>query len=370
MSYAICTIIFGNSSYLVGGCLSFYTHRQFIEKNNLNIKLVVLVDEHIYKYKSILNIYFDQVIKINLDTIKLNYTKIEDKGSLFKYSKWIKYSINKWQIFNLDNYDKVLFVDVDVLPISAKFYDVFNNITPSVLVNKIYENNVKIDKSFFTNKKFFTDKDFNTDKFLTNSINATMILVHPDKKIYKEYLNFVKICEGTNGYISSHADETSLLYFLGFYKNMDLYSISKYYASLLKEYDEEKTVGLDYPSTIKPWERVPMLQWAEENIWHQIAKKALPKSTDLTEMYVGILLERLIAFSNNYEKIKHFNKECISEDKIFNLSKKIFELLKDKKINQIESSGIKNIFKLAEQVHGMMNKKSKTNLKNIIEIIN
>ena len=48
---AIGIIIFNNPLYIIGACLCSWVHRQFILKYNLNIDLVVMVDNKIYKYK-------------------------------------------------------------------------------------------------------------------------------------------------------------------------------------------------------------------------------------------------------------------------------------------------------------------------------
>jgi hypothetical protein len=122
--------------------------------------------------------------------------------------------------------DKILFTDTDVLPININFYNIFNNKTPSVLINKLYENNIKINPDTISDKKIFLNSDYNSDKYLKNSINASLLLITPDKKIFDEYRKFIKICEGNNGYQSSHPDETSLLYFLMYYKKIELFSIS------------------------------------------------------------------------------------------------------------------------------------------------
>jgi hypothetical protein len=63
-----------------------------------------MVDDKIYdNYKKELEEYFDKVILINLIEMKLN----PEYKVINKYSKWMKYSINKWQILNQDEYDKI-----------------------------------------------------------------------------------------------------------------------------------------------------------------------------------------------------------------------------------------------------------------------
>ncbi len=98
MKNAICMLIFGDELYVVGACLNAFVNRKFIDKLKLNIELVAMVDDKIYKYKE----------------------------ELEKYSKWMKYSINKWQFLKLTDYDKILFLDTDIFPMNKDFYTIFN----------------------------------------------------------------------------------------------------------------------------------------------------------------------------------------------------------------------------------------------------
>ena len=64
MKNGICMLIFDNELYLPGACLSAFVHRKFIKKNKLDIKLLVMIDKNIFKYKKELEKYFDEVVLI------------------------------------------------------------------------------------------------------------------------------------------------------------------------------------------------------------------------------------------------------------------------------------------------------------------
>ncbi len=129
-------LIFDNELYIPGACASAFTHRKFIEKNKFDIKLIVMVDKKIFTYKKELEKYFDEVILIEMFEVKLNpeYYIIE------KYSKWMKYSINKWHVLKMVKYEKILFIDIDILPIKKSFYDIFKNNTPGFLIKGFNQN--------------------------------------------------------------------------------------------------------------------------------------------------------------------------------------------------------------------------------------
>ncbi len=372
-SNAICMLLFGGGLYLAGACLSAYTHRQFITKYNYDIKLVVMVDENMFKYKQELNKYFDEVILIDFIEVKLNpkYHVIE------KYSKWMKYLINKWQILKLVEYEKILFIDIDILPIKKNFYEIFKNKTPGFLSQGVLKNNIEIqpeDMSTVKSNDFTMEKCYYFSNNLTKSIDAGFVLLEPNLDLYKEYFSFVKECAGEQGYLSLHSsgvDETTLLIFFMFYKKIPVYSISYQFAVIPWEnlkYDKNDIRGVNFLSLYKPWTLLPMLQWGEQNIWHKIGKKALVKSDIITEFYVKNLVLNLENLVNNYKKITKrkncpYNLEGINKNK--NIFEKIIILLKN------PSNNIKEIMDLSKEIHKYMNKYSIINydeLENLLDI--
>ena len=61
MKYAISMLLFGNENYITGSIISAYAHKQYINKLKLDVDLIVMVDEKIFKYKNELLKYFDYV---------------------------------------------------------------------------------------------------------------------------------------------------------------------------------------------------------------------------------------------------------------------------------------------------------------------
>lgn len=378
MKNAICMLIFGNELYIPGACASAWVHRRFITESMLLIKLVVMVDNHIFKYKKELEKYFDEVILIDMLEVKLNpeYYIIE------KYSKWMKYSINKWQIFNLTDYDKVLFVDIDILPIKSSFYKVFDNNTPGFLIKGFELNNKLINKKNVL--KFNQSDDFNFDtcyKFsskLFRSIDAGFVLIKPDSDLFQEYFDFIVKCASDKGYISmkdSGVDETSLLIYFMFYKRIPIYSISYEYAVIPWEshrYNKYNVKGINFLAMVKPWTVLPMMQWAEQNIWHKIAKKAFEKDSRVTEIYVSNLILTLENLIDNYDvlinkKNSPYNFEGIKKHTL--LFDKIKEIIKDNMNNELDYDDKKEIMDLSKDIHKYMDKKPMIEMKELEEII-
>ncbi len=366
MKNAICMLIFDNELYIPGACASAFTHRKFIEKNKFDIKLIVMVDKKIFTYKKELEKYFDEVILIEMFEVKLNpeYYIIE------KYSKWMKYSINKWHVLKLVKYDKILFIDIDILPIKKSFYDIFKNNTPGFLIKGYNKNNLPIGKRNFTNDLDFTmDKCYTFSKKLFRSIDAGFVLIRPDAQLYNEYFDFLKKCATNQGYISmkdSGVDETSLLLFYVFYKKIPVYSISYEYAVIPWEshtYIKQDIKGINFLAMLKPWTVLPMLQWGEQNIWHKIMKKALEKNSIITEIYIKNLIFNLKKLIDNYEEISNkknspYNLKGVKEHiLLFDQIKKIIEDL-DCERNMEKNPDIKEIMNISKEIHSHMDKKS------------
>jgi len=106
-----------------------------------------MCDEYIFnKYYDLLKQYFDKlkILKLinypldakqnpensnsnsNSDSDEDLLTKTVRKKYYFpkeKYASWISYSTNKWRCLKLTKYEKVLFMDIDMLPSQIEFYN-------------------------------------------------------------------------------------------------------------------------------------------------------------------------------------------------------------------------------------------------------
>lgn len=376
---AIGMIIFNNPLYLVGACLSAWVHRKYITKYNLNIDLVVMVDKQIYKYKDELEKYFDKVKLIDLIEIKLNpkYFVIQ------KYSEWMKYSVSKWQILNFDEYKKILFIDIDILPVDKKFYNIFTIETPGIMVRglNLEQNVLAKPELFLDNVRNYQDGEYcNLSIKLKHSLDAGFILLEPNKKLYTQYINFLKICEGSNGYISKYdsgVDETTLLLFFMFYKKIPVHLIPYNYAPIPWDkfpYDKTNIKGINYLSMIKPWVKLPIIQWADENIWHKIAKKALNKHSVITKIYIKYLIDELYKFYYNWEKNisksnSPYNMESIKSSNLKNKIFEIFNYLKSNPKEKLTLEQMEYVIGKTVEIHKYMDKKLIVDTNSLEEII-
>ena len=378
---AIGMIIFSNQLYLVGACLSAWVHRKYISKFNLDVDLIVIVDEQIYKYKQELEKYFDRVELIGLIEMKLS----PKYNVIHKYSQWMRYSVSKWQILNFDNYDRILFLDIDILPLNKNFYEVFDYDTPAIMVRGLnLEQNVLAEPKLFLNNP----RDYQSDEYsnialeLKHSLDAGFILLKPNKNLFNEYIDFLKICLGSQGYISKYdsgIDETTLLLFLIFYKKIPVHLIPYDYAPIPWDkfpYDKNNIRGINFISMIIPWVKLPIIQWADENIWHIVAKKALYKHSVLTKIYIKCLIDELYRFYLSWKKNisksnSPYNMESIKSSNLKSQTFELFDYLKSNPKEKLNLEQMEFIIDKTIQIHKRMNKNLVVDineLKNIILI--
>ena len=190
--YAIVQLLMLNDGYLNGALITSYVHKLFLKKTNYVTDLVLMCDSVIYdKYYEILKKFYNKVVKIDLIHFKINENKYVYAK---KYSPWIAYSLNKWQCLNLIEYDKILFIDVDILPLKKEFYNLFECQAPCFELSK----DTVRHRQNYSNFDNFINHAKQIDK-LSSTINGGLVILKPSKSDYNEYINFINLLFRKNG---------------------------------------------------------------------------------------------------------------------------------------------------------------------------
>lgn len=350
MEYAIVNLCMLKEHYVIGACICAYTHRLLIPKQHRNIKLVVMCDHNIYKkWHDVLELYYDQVIEIDLIEFPLSEEYVFAKN---KYS-WMPFSINKWQCLKLVQFNKVLLFDVDMLPLDTKFYDIFDFPTPAVhhIIKRTINHQIVM-KNDLANDGFLKVADnFKTyanyvqkNTGTLGSCDGGIVLLEPSMQMYDDYIRFVNEIY-KNGIYSTYLtgpDETSLFFFLT--KNMKVYKIPSYYTAIPWDdpHDEvEKALVYNFLSFVKPWLKTPIYQWDEEILWYDLFNK-MPYNEKLYNLWKTSIIEQYQSFLQ------------LPQD----LQKKYFNIVNLDKLNE------KTLFtyKKTLQKYGILNIKSLKNL--------
>lgn len=347
--------------YVFGACIAAFTHKQFIKKLKLNIKLVIMCDDYIYnKYKNLLKSYFDRVINIDL----VYYNLESNYQTLYHIKKkytWINLSLSKWECLQFEEYNKILFIDIDILPIYDSFYDIIKFNTPAfhnVLIKKKCINNKAYNKSIK-----FSYSDYIHNKFNTiGSMDGGLCLLKPDKKVYNDYRKFVNTIYSNGMYSKdkSGPDETSLFYFFN-KKNINIYDICTEYSVIPWDYGIElvnKARSINFLSWVKPWRKPLFFSWNEEIIWRDIYN-LMPHNDTLHNLFKKVLIDYL----NEYIKLSKQHKKRYNDKKlILKYKNEINKIIKTKKYNDIKKLEEKIKFKN----YGILNKNKIINIESIV----
>jgi hypothetical protein len=273
--FAIVNLLFKSELYLIGSCISGYIHQQYRKKYGLKFDIILLVDEIIYKYKNHLENFFDKIILIDIIPIKLSQKYINMIPE--KYTKTMDIFTTKLNIFKLHQYKKVLFLDIDIIPVNKNFYNIFTYNTPATTINNINNNNTK---NIISKNDVYTNS-INISN-LNYTINGGVILISPTENDFENIIKFMHEQEGTDGYTSfasSGPDETIILNYYLLNKNMKWTNIDKNYSIIPWEKDYKKyfesAYSINYLSNIKPWNKPLFMMWKEEFIFYLLVNKII-----------------------------------------------------------------------------------------------
>lgn len=373
---AIIMLCMMKEHYVIGACINAFVSKSLMFSKNINnIKMVVMCDDFIYeKHKDLLVEYFDEVIKIDLMEHKIIDIDERKHDSWSKKYSWIMYSLNKWQILKFEKYNKVLFLDIDILPISYKFFNIFNFNTPAFYLKQKSKNDIQCINNDRTYDLLTNNYDY--DNYIEKSkqeyftIDGGIVLLKPNIEEYKNYVNFIRKISnnGIKQMAHSGIDETTIFYYFAKYKNeKEIYKICSDYVDVPWNEQNDKLVknktaySYNYLSYIKPWKKAKFISWTEEHLWRDIYRK-MNKTQKLKNVYEKNLLDGVMEFFS-YE-----NKN--SQKRYYSMKYKknnfhAFSILR-KKLTY------KNIMNLEEKLK--LNKTTKDykylNLKNIKKLFN
>ena len=338
--------------YVLGACIAAHCHRHYLDKLNYHVDLVVICDNFIYKnYESTLSKYFDKVINVGLRTIQLSNRYLFAKG---KYT-WIQHSLTKWECLKYEEYYKILFLDVDILPNHISFYKLFNFNTPAF-------HNLHIKKKCINSKPFNYEAQESYEKYIFKyfekygSMDGGICLLKPNMNTYHDYVEYTnKIYnDGLYSHHLSSPDETSLFYFFA-KKKEPMYDICTDYAVI--PWDDvdlnEVARGYNFRSYIKPWIKPKFLSWPEEVVWRDLYDK-MDKKGNIEIIFRNALVNEFDNYMNlPYKKQKRlYSNKFVKKDK--NLLNKINR--SNNKFNEIMKIDGKVIYR----DYGTMNWKKNT----------
>jgi alpha-N-acetylglucosamine transferase len=270
--YAIMTLLFGGDSYLPSILLLGSSIRKIMPKSyEQYVTLCCMITNDVsMEARDLIYKIYDKVIEV--DYLEISPTLIKHKKPHIRqiYAK----TFTKLRIFEMIEYDKVLYLDPDMLVINKNIFSLFNLNTPAVVfIGKLTKNlNDRYFKEFKENGKLFKqfqnkycnwngknslhgelipyDKKYENEK-VSNGMNieTSILLIKPSKHTSNEIYKYLQNIKNTRQKIS----DTELI--SRFFKDK-LYAIEpRFFGRWVNPDEQPELVVLDlYGSDGKPWD--------------------------------------------------------------------------------------------------------------------
>lgn len=224
---------------------------------------------------------------LGIKTRLVEYVRFETKPSLTRkqnerYSAWSNVSYTKWQCLKLDEYQKVLFLDADMVVINNPD-DVFKAPTPAGVFESpwTFHNFYKFETPGVVTRQEIK-KIIHNRGFIAS---ATCMLLEPCTDCFRSFIEMMENMQPFGFNCMSGFDEQSIAYYYSVYnkgKCVGWHHIGIEYAYLLWKYEEGKEQNeldldnennkrgkikiIDYFGKDKPWE-LARDAWPDLKYW-------------------------------------------------------------------------------------------------------
>ena len=279
--YAITTLLFGGDSYLPGILLLGSSIRKIMPKTyEKYITLCCMITRDVSKdTRDLISKIYDRVIEVEYLQIPSHLIKHKNPNTQNTYSK----TFTKLRIFEMTEYEKVLFLDSDMLVLKKEFFSLFNLNTPAaVFLGKLsnkpgdryfkeFKENGRLFKQFQNkychwqnnNKRksgpehilhgnlIPYDKKYENERTSNGmNIETSVLLIKPSKNIMNEVIKYIENIKRKNIKISGDTEMISRLF------KEKLYAIEpRFFGRWVNPEEHPELVVLDlYGSNGKPWD--------------------------------------------------------------------------------------------------------------------
>lgn len=294
---AYVTLVMFNPNYIVGALTMAYSLKHSQTKHKILCMLTTDLAEH----APVLSKVFDEVIMI--DYLEYKTKKLKTKTQTALYETWISRSFTKWRCLQLTEYDKVCFLDADMIILQNldHLFDVqapagcFVNPWIDVIGQGTAERKpIRPEKGYTKN---YTKSYYSTFKFgepiepqlIAKALedgyvcNCNCVLLEPDNTQFEDFEKFMRNNEPFGTGCISGPDEQAIALFLGVVKQKNWHFLGYAYNTIpwhMKQTNKTndgkiiKPIVLHYFGKKKPWQTSEKT-WSDLNIWYDFYKKML-----------------------------------------------------------------------------------------------
>lgn len=261
--------VFGGKRYLSGLFPSVYSligkskyHRVLLYTRDVITNDKDEVDQCLLKT---FTLFFDKIVEVEYITFHSKDMKTKKQNDIYK--SWIDKSYTKWNLLNLTDYNKVMFIDSDVIFLE-NIDTLFDLPCPSGTFSSPWGNRfvkdggINLDMYPVNHGEKISHKTITkTVKYGKNTVAVigTMVLLKPDKTHFQQLIDYIQtnIPYGYKG-CNSGFDEQSITLFYSSVLNMDWYFIHQRYNYIPWKTNwlskEDVPCVYHYFNKQKPWE--------------------------------------------------------------------------------------------------------------------
>jgi hypothetical protein len=289
-------VVWGNPKYLVGAIVGAYSFKQQKTK-----KHIVLIHSYTQSDVEPFKKLFDKIIKVPVTEINVVAPRTEKQAEYYG-GYFSRTSITKWNCLDLTEYQKVCFVDSDIIANKPEIDTIFELNTPAgnfdnYFSNKWVKNGIPSFYGTFYHGKIMDSKAIKSALEIGSTVvGASMVLLKPDGSFNKmvEWAS-----KSPNGYghlkCYSGTDEQVITEWMlhqgqQWKHASSIYQVTPWHMKAVSEInnDLKNAYGIHYMHD-KPWEDGRGQGWEDTKIWWrifhsmpQIMKTKLSKYIDPT----------------------------------------------------------------------------------------
>ena len=289
--YAYVTLFMNNPKYIYGSLVMGYS----LKLTNTKYDLVCMVTDDLYdEYAKYLSLVYDRVIRISY--IKFEKYKLTSKKHKEIYNNWYHMSYTKWECLKLIEYEKICFLDSDLI-ILKNIDHLFNLDSPAACFVNYWSEFGFNKRNYYRNIKY---GEKISNEIVSNALNNSFVLVahcvilEPNKDEYDNYKKFIsdefipqKKC------ISMYDEQALASFYLTLNKKWtQLHHIYNSIPWKMSKTNMKKNkLGmmfygpyiLHYFNKIKPW-MSQRTEWLDIKIWYEIYDKLINDIPTLSEI--------------------------------------------------------------------------------------
>jgi alpha-N-acetylglucosamine transferase len=295
---AYCTTIFGGDSYVQGAAILGHSLRLTGSTHDMICFVTPDVSEDARIALAIIYTEVKEMEYLDFETKPL----ATDKQNIIY--KWRNKSFTKWVCMSYEKYDKLCFLDADLI-ITQNIDDLFKLRTPAAPFINLWVQSNPYSKKYIDYYKRVANKGLIPAGIVKSALrngfmfNGHLVVLKPNAKEFEEFTEMVESMQpfGIGRNISMH-DEQALSNFYSVVKKRSWIKLDHTYNYVMWHLKKiHKIIGekilpkpkiVHFMMTEKPW-MMTRYEWKDIDMWWQIAKdmvssKLYPKKSEMSKL--------------------------------------------------------------------------------------